>query len=117
MSKSLIIKPHKTRRRLYKAERPPARKEGVLKMAPPIALPDANAAEIASAIHTYCDEMGFEVGRTDGYDANADTYYLIGKSKRTGKAQDLQVVGEHISTLIRFCRLANGGPLNTQEFV
>jgi hypothetical protein len=100
-----------TKRRLYKPERRPARKKGVLEKHAPIGLPTANAFEIASAVASLCEQAGFEVGRGGDYDSLKDEYTVIGKSLVTGKAQEIKIQGGEVAFLIKVGRGLNGGPM------
>lgn len=100
-----------TKRRLYKPERAPARKRGVLFSMAPIALPDADPGEVAKAIWALAREAGVIVGQGSGYDSLRDEYTLVGKSMETGKAQDWKVAGEVVADLIKIGRFYNGGPM------
>ena len=97
------------RRRLYKPERAPARKRGVLHKQAPVACPDANTYEIAMALASLCESAGFIIGRGGEYDSLRDEYKLIGKSLATGKAQDVTVKGFEVALLINYLRALNGG--------
>lgn len=108
------------KRRLYKPERRPARRKGVLERQAPIACPDANRTEIAMALATLCRMSGVVVGQGGTYDALKDEYTVIGKvldgSKDTagiptGKAQDVTVKGLEVARLIKLVRRMNGGKL------
>jgi len=104
------------RRRLYKPERRPARDHGVLAGVgayplAPVALPDANAGEVAKAIFALARESGVIVGRGSGYDAIKDEYTVIGKSRVTGRAQDFKVSGSSVADVIVLARMLNGGPM------
>lgn len=100
-----------TKRRLYKPERRPARKTGVLHDQAPSGLPDANANEIALALFALAKEANVIIGRGGDYDRIKDVYTVVGKSLETGKAQDVQIAGAEIATLIMAARSLNGGPL------
>jgi hypothetical protein len=100
------------RRRLYKAERRPARIKGELRnQNAPIALLDANAKEVAMALYALCDLSGIVIGRAAGYDQLRDEYTVTGTSKLTGKAQDLTVKGAEVADAIVVARVLNGGKL------
>jgi hypothetical protein len=100
-----------TKRRLYKPERRPARKKGVLEKHAPIALPGANKYEIATALWALCKEAGVIVGQGGEYDALKDQYTVIGKSMATGKAMDFKVQGQEVAIVISIGRQLNGGPM------
>ncbi len=104
-----MSRPKIARRRLYKPERAPARKRGVIGACPPQACPDASSYEIAMAIDALCEEAGFKIGRGSYYDRQRDEYWLIGKSLVTGKAQDTKVHGFEVAVLIQLLRQWNGG--------
>jgi hypothetical protein len=104
------------KRRLYKPERKPARRKGVLKGLPnglyklaPIGLPDADAGEVAKALFSLSREAGVIVGQGSGYDPLRDQYAVTGKSLATGKAQDFTVEGAEVAAVIRMARMLNGG--------
>lgn len=94
------------KRRLYKPERSPARVKGVVGKNAPVSLPDAKRNEIAMALYSICKEAGFIVGRGAEYDALKDIYTLIGKSRETGKAQEVKVHGFEVGAVIQMCRNA-----------
>lgn len=99
------------KRRLYKPERKPARKKGVLYKMAPISLPDANEGEVAKAIFALGKLAGVTVGQGSGYDSLRDEYTVIGKSADTGKAQDFVLKGETVAELIVVARMLNGGKM------
>lgn len=98
-----------SKRRLYKPERRPARKRGVLEKDAPLSVPDASRFEIASAIFAIAKEAGVKVGRGSGYDPLRDEYTVIGKSTATGKAQDFKIAGSEVANAIVLFRYLNGG--------
>lgn len=111
--------PGLTKRRLYKPERAPARKKGVIgkhqkialyKLAP-VGCPDANEGEVAKALFAIAREAGVIVGQGSGYDALRDEYSVIGKSLETGKAQDFTIAGFEVAVCIKLGRMMNGGKM------
>ena len=104
-----------TKRRLYKPERKPARKKGVLHVPEmvlaPVGCADARATEIKTAVYSIARLAGFDVGQGSGYDALRDEYTVIGKSRATGKAQDVVIQGAEVAAAIRLARMLNCGPL------
>jgi hypothetical protein len=103
-----------SKRRLYKPERAPARKAGVLYNSAPISMPDATAGEVAKAIFALAQEAGVIVGQGSGYDSLKDVYTVVGKSRATGKAQDWQVEGAVVAEVIGLARMLNGGRMATK---
>lgn len=101
-------------RRLYKPERAPARKRGVLHDRAPVGCPNANNYEIAMAIASLCEASHVVPGRGLGYDPIADKYTIAGKSKATGKAQDFEIEGHAVALLINQLRVWNGGKFDKQ---
>ena len=99
------------RRRLYKPERAPARKKGILYKMAPIALLDANKEEVAMALFALAKMAGVTVGQGSGYDPLRDEYKVVGKSRATGKAQDFTIRGEEVATTIVLARQLNGGKM------
>ena len=99
------------KRRLYKPERKPARTKGVLYKLAPIGCIDASQGEVAKAIFAMALQAGFAIGRGSGYDPLRDEYTVIGKSRETGKVQDVKIQGADVAELIRFARRLNGGKL------
>lgn len=97
------------KRRLYKPERAPARKKGVIGKFAPISLPDASQIEVAMAVYSLCKEAGIKVGQGADYDPLKDVYTVIGKSYTTGKAQEATVQGVEVGDLINLFRMLNGG--------
>lgn len=102
----------KAKRPFYKRERSPRRKRGVLYELAPIGCPDANAGEVAKALYSLAKEAGVLVGQSSGYDNLRDEYYVIGKSRDTGKAQDFMIAGAEVSALIHLARMLNGGRMD-----
>lgn len=104
------------KRRLYKPERKPARKRGVLhNKNAPVALPDASGDEIAMALFALCEEAKVRIGRAEGYDSLRDEYTVVGKSMVTGVAQDWKVKGFEVALLIGFLRQLNGGRFDKSD--
>lgn len=99
-----------THRRLYKPERRPARRRGVLHDQAPVGCPNATVSEIAMAIASICEAAHVAVGRGGMYDSIRDEYTIIGKDKRTGKAQDFKIEGVAVAALINELRIWNGVP-------
>lgn len=97
------------KRRLYKPERAPARFKGVLEKQAPVGCPDASKFEIAAALYAICDQAGVTVGRGGSYETLKDVYTVVGKSKATGKAQDVKVQGLEVASTIKLFRSLNGG--------
>jgi hypothetical protein len=101
-----------SRRNLYKRERAPARDKGVLFHAhAPVGCLDANEGEVSKAIFAVAKLAGVIVGRGSGYDSLRDRYYVIGKDRVTGKAQDFQFEGAVVAAAIYDARRLNGGKL------
>lgn len=108
------------KRRLYKPERKPARRKGVLGQQAPVGCPDANHYEIAMAIAAICEEAQMEPGIGGEYDALKDEYTIIGRVRdggvdtstgmRTGKVQDIKIPGAAVAALIGTLRAWNGTP-------
>src|SRR3990167_1545051 len=96
------------RRRLYKPERAPARKRGVLHKEAPVGCLDANGKEIEFAIAAICETAHITPGQGSGYNPIRDEYTIIGKDKRTGKAQDFVIEGVAVAALINTLRQAIG---------
>jgi hypothetical protein len=94
--------------RLYKPDRAPARKRGVLYDKAPIGLVDARETEVAKALFALAREAGVDVGQGSGYDSLRDEYSVVGKSRATGKAQDFKIQGAEVASLIIFARQLNG---------
>lgn len=103
------------RRRLYKPERAPARKKGVIGRYAPIGLTNANPTEIRLALFALASEAGVVVGRGAEYDPLRDRYKVVGKSKATGKAQDFTIEGAEVATAIMWARALNGGRLEKRR--
>lgn len=100
------------KRPYYKKQRAPARTKGVLRAeVAPVALPEANSNEVALALFALAEEAGVVVGRAGGYDRHRDEYTVVGKCKRSGKAQDFIIKGAEVADLILLGRLMNGGPM------
>lgn len=97
------------RRRLYKPERPAARTKGAIATCAPMAMLDAGEAEVVLAILALCREAGIIVGRGGEYDPLRDKYTVIGKSRTTGKAQEITIEGEEVANVIGVFRQLNGG--------
>lgn len=97
------------KRSLYRPERAKARKKGVLHNQAPVACPDAGAFEIAAAIVAVADSADVIVGQGGEYNAIRDEYTIVGKSKRTGKAQDFKISGYDVAQVIELGRVMNGG--------
>ena len=100
------------KRRLYKPERPPARVKGVIGKDAPHSCLDASKLEVAMALYSLCREAGVVVGRGAEYEPLRDEYTVIGKSKATGKAQEIKVQGEEVGLLIHLARSLNGGKMS-----
>ena len=98
-----------TKRRLYRPERAPARKKGVLHNQAPIGCVSANAKEIALALYSLCWDAGYVVGQGGQYDSLRDEYTVIAKRKDTGLVQDVTVHGAEVADLIKLARRLNGG--------
>jgi hypothetical protein len=105
------------KRRLYKPERKPARKRGVLHEQAPIGCANANANEIALALFSLAAEAGVAIGRGGTYDSLRDEYTVVGKSRETGKVQDFKVQGAEVAALIKVARMMNGGKLERGALV
>jgi hypothetical protein len=103
------------RRRFYKPERAPARAKGVIGKEAPISVPDATTTEIKTALYALCKEAGMIIGRGAEYEPIRDEYTVIGKSKATGKAQEIKVQGAEVGSVIRIARMLNGGKLNRAD--
>jgi hypothetical protein len=97
------------KRRLYKPERAPARKKGVLNSQAPVSCIDAGSFEIAAAIAAFCRQAKVIPGQGGEYDWLKDEYTIIGKSRVTGKAQDFKIKGDEVGALIKLARSINGG--------
>jgi hypothetical protein len=106
-------------RRLYKPDRPAARKAGILHDQAPVACPNATAKEIAMAIAAMCIAANMEPGRGGEYDALKDEYTIIGRVRdgavdatgmATGKVQDIKIPGVVVAALIGELRGWNGTP-------
>lgn len=105
-----LIEVGRRRNRLYKPERRPARKKGVLgHQQAPVGCPDASTKEIAMALASLCEASHVIPGRGGEYDALKDEYVVVGKSKLTRKAQDFKVEGFAVAYLIQTLRAWNGG--------
>jgi hypothetical protein len=111
-----------TKRKLYKRERPAARKKGVLDKQAPIGCPDANKKEIALALASLAIEAKVVIGRGGSYDALRDEYTVLGKvldgstasdGTPAGRVQDVIIQGAEVATLIKVCRMMNGGKLRS----
>ena len=102
-------------RPLYKRERAAARKKGILRDIPgPMGCLDATPKEVATAISALCQGADVKIGRTGEYCRTTDTYTLVGKDLRTGKAQDFKLAGELVAVLIQWARSYNlGMPLDS----
>lgn len=109
-----------TRRRLYKPERRPARKKGILDKQAPISCPDASKGEIAMALFALCHEAKVIVGQGGEYDSLRDEYTVVGKlldgsvdpdGMPTGKVQDVKIQGAEVGAVIKLARMMNGGRL------
>lgn len=96
------------KRPLYKRERTPARVKGTIGEQPPISCLDASPFEVTCAIASLAWIGGIEVGRCTGYDSLTDKYHVIGKNRKTKKAQDATVDGSAVGTLILVTRLKAG---------
>ena len=103
------------RRPNYKPERRPARLKGVLYKLAPIGCPDASESEVSKAVFALAWKAGFVVGRGSGYEPLKDKYTLIGKSRTTGKAQDVELEGHAVAETIYTFRLLNGGRADRTE--
>ena len=91
--------------RLYKPERKPPRKAGVIGQHAPISCPDATGKEIVSALAAIGFQSGIVIGRGGMYDPLKDVYVVTGKSRATGIAQDFHVDGHTVGDLIMLGRL------------
>lgn len=98
-----------TKRRLYRHERAPARKKGVLAKQAPVGCPDASHEEIAMALASLAmaASLDVKVGRGGDYDSLKDEYTVVGSI--SGKAQDLMIEGWAVALLINQLRVWNGG--------
>lgn len=96
------------KRPLYKAQRKPARKKGVLHAQAPVGCPDAHPKEIAMALAAICIQGGIKIGQGGEYNSLRDEYTLVGKSPE-GKAQDFIIEGVAVAALIEQLRVWNGG--------
>lgn len=105
----------RSRRPLYKRERSPARTKGVIGKEAPISLPDASRTEITTALYALCQEAGVVIGMGAEYDWLKDSYTVIGKSKATGKAQEITVQGAEVGNVITLARMLNGGRMGKPE--
>lgn len=103
----------RARRRLYRPERAPARKKGVLHKQAPIGCPNATPTEIAMALFSIGEQAHMIPGRGGTYDSLKDQYTLVGKvldggkdsdGTPTGKVQDIVIEGADVAFLIRFMR-------------
>lgn len=109
--------PALAKRRLYRPERRPARKKGVVGKIAPLGCPDASQAEVVSAIAYICDDLKIRVGRGGEYDSLRDEYTVIAKvldggelaGIPTGKACDVKIPGEQVALAIRYTRMLYGG--------
>jgi hypothetical protein len=107
------------KKRLYKPERRPARKRGVLDKQAPVSCPDATKTEIALALFAIAKEAGVIIGQGGSYDPLRDEYVCVGKvldggsldGVYTGRVQDVTIHGAEVGAVIMFCRQVNGGPL------
>ena len=98
----------RARRRLYKPERSPARKVGVLHKEAPVGCLNANGKEIEMAIAAICQTAGVVPGRGSGYNSIRDEYHIVGKSRVNGKVQDFVIEGVAVAALINTLRRAIG---------
>lgn len=89
------------RRRMYRPERPPARKKGVFKNAPPVGALDATPHEVITSIAVVCKQLGVRPGQGGEYDPHSDYYALIGQDVATGKAQDFRIPGHLVASVIK----------------
>ena len=97
------------KRSMYRAERPAARKKGVLGHdQAPVACPDASPKEIAMALASLCGAARFKVGRGGEYDRLKDVYTVVGSGG--GKAQDIKIEGVAVAAVIGYLRDLNGTP-------
>ena len=96
------------RRRLYKPERAPARKRGVLHKEAPVGCLGASGKEIEMAVAAICEIAHVTPGQGSGYNPIRDEYTIVGKDKRTGKAQDFVIEGVAVAALISTLRQAIG---------
>jgi hypothetical protein len=107
-----------SRRPMYRPERAPARKLGVLNRQAPIACPDATPEEIAMALFSIGEQAHMIPGQGGTYDSLKDLYTLIGKALDggfdaagvpTGRVQEIQIEGSAVAALIWTLRGWNGG--------
>lgn len=92
--------PRLVRRRLYKRERRPDHKPGVLAKQPPVGVPDASPFEIVSAVDIICRKYGIRVGQGGEYDRQRDEYVVIGKSGPRERPQEYDVPGWMVTQAI-----------------
>lgn len=103
---------------MYRPERAPARRKGVLNKQAPVSCPDACPEEIAMALFSIGEAAHMIPGQGGTYDALKDRYTLVGKvldggvdaaGIPTGKVQDLEIEGSAVAALIWTLRGWNGG--------
>lgn len=87
-------------RNLYKRERAPDRKAGVLGKDAPAACRDATSFEILAALVVVAGQCGIKIGQGGEYDRVTDTYTVVAKSLRTGVAQDFKISGIDVAEAI-----------------
>lgn len=101
--------PGLAKRRLYKPERKPARKRGVIGECSPVGVPDASPSEVINALAAIGMEAGFRVGRGGDYDRIADVYTVVGKGILDGRACDAKIAGSMVADVITTFRMMRDG--------
>lgn len=102
------------KRRLYKRPRTPARTKAVIGKYAPIACTDASEFEVSAALATIGHLANKDIGRGLGYDSLKDTYTVICKNRKTGKAEDFVVHGCDLAALIHTTRTLAGEMMNNE---
>jgi hypothetical protein len=111
------------RKPYYKKPRRPATDKGVFESKfrndicalAPIGCIDANSGEVTKALAVLAYQSGVIPGRGCGYEPLKDQYTIIGKSIKSGKAQDFRVEGETVAELIHVARALNGGKMEFKQ--
>ena len=100
------------KRRLYRPDRIPERKRGVIGKASPVSVPDATPSEVLTALSAVALQAGVKVGRGGVYDQIRDRYTVVGKSLLDGKALDIDIDGGTVGEVILACRMMRSGAID-----